>query len=78
MQANGYDLDKVVERVAEILNVKPSEIWAPGKGHRSVQARSLLCYWAARELGITLARLSRKLKVSGRHSGRPYDANSKK
>ena len=64
LQANGYDLEKVVERVAEILDLKPSEIWAPGKERRRVQARSLLCYWAARELGIPMVMLSRKLKIS--------------
>ncbi|CAB1065945.1 hypothetical protein D1BOALGB6SA_10744 [Olavius sp. associated proteobacterium Delta 1] len=64
MQAAGYDIDKVVEKVAAVLNIKPSEVWAPGKQRRRVQARSLLCYWAARELEISMAELSRKLKIS--------------
>jgi len=64
LQAAGYELDKVVEKVAAVLNIKPSEVWAPGKQRRRVQARSLLCYWAARELEISMAELSRKLKIS--------------
>ncbi|CAB1058844.1 hypothetical protein D1BOALGB6SA_3602, partial [Olavius sp. associated proteobacterium Delta 1] len=64
MQAAGYDIDKVVEKVAAVLNIKPSEVWAPGKQRSRVQARSLLCYWAARELEISMAELSRKLKIS--------------
>jgi len=64
LQAAGYDIDKVVEKVAAVLNIKPSEVWAPGKQRRRVQARSLLCYWAARELEISMAELSRKLKIS--------------
>ncbi|CAB1063226.1 hypothetical protein D1BOALGB6SA_8009, partial [Olavius sp. associated proteobacterium Delta 1] len=31
LQAAGYDIDKVVEKVAAVLNIKPSEVWAPGK-----------------------------------------------
>jgi putative transposase len=30
----------------------------------SVEARSVLCYWAARELGISTLELSRKLGIS--------------
>jgi putative transposase len=29
-----------------------------------VKARSLLCYWAVRNLGISMAELSRQLKLS--------------
>ncbi len=64
LQAEGYDFDKVVKKVAEVLNVKPSEVLAPGKERSRVQARSLLCYWAARELAISMAELSRKLNIS--------------
>ena len=64
LQAQGIDLDKVAERVCDLLNLKPSDIWAPGKEHYRVQARSLLCYWASRELKISQAELSRKFKLS--------------
>jgi len=65
LQAEGYDLDKVVEKVAEVLDINPFEVLAPGKERSRVQARSLFCYWAARELGISMAELSRRLKISG-------------
>jgi hypothetical protein len=32
--------------------------------HKRVEARSLLCYWAVRELGVTMAELSRRLNIS--------------
>jgi REP element-mobilizing transposase RayT len=64
LQARGYDLDDVADRVFEILGVKQSDIWAPGKEQHRVQARSLLCYWASRELGINQMELSRKFKLS--------------
>jgi len=31
---------------------------------KNVKARSLLCYWATRELGMTTIELSKKLKLS--------------
>ena len=41
-----------------------SVVRAKGKYPRLVQARSLLCYWAVRELGMRMSELSRKLKLS--------------
>jgi len=35
-----------------------------GKGRIRVEARSLLCYWAVRDIGINMAELSRRLKLS--------------
>ena len=64
LAAKGYDFDKAVKQVANVLNMRPSEVLAPGKEKQRVKARSLLCYWAARELGITMAELSRRLKIS--------------
>jgi len=48
----------------ERLGVRPEEVWAEGKYRRIVEARSLLCYWAVRELGVPMSSLARKLKVS--------------
>jgi REP element-mobilizing transposase RayT len=64
LQAAGLDLDGLVEIVAGITGVKPSRIFSPGKDRSRVRARSLLCYWANRELGITLADLSRRTRIS--------------
>ena len=46
------------------MNLEPSEIWAAGKERRRVAARNLLCYRAVRDLGISMAELSRQLKLS--------------
>jgi REP element-mobilizing transposase RayT len=64
LQARGYDIGKAADRVCELLGVKQSDIWAPGKESFRVQARSLLCYWASRELRISQSELSRKFKLS--------------
>ena len=46
------------------MDLEPSEIWKMGKSRRLVAARSLLCFWAARELGISMTELSKRLNLS--------------
>ena len=64
VRSRGFDLDKVAERVCELPAVDESELWAAGKERNRVRARSLFCYWASRELGISQAELARKLNLS--------------
>ena len=64
LQAAGLDLEGLAVIVADITGVKPSRIFSPGKERSRVRARSLLCFWATRELGITLTELSRRTRIS--------------
>ena len=64
LKARGIDLDAVIRRICETLNIEKQDFLAPGKDRNRVQARSLFCYWAARELGISQAELSSQLKIS--------------
>ncbi len=64
LQAKGVNLERVAERVAELFNIPSSELWLSGKHRQRVRAKSLLCYWANRELGISMAKLSRRMNVS--------------
>jgi putative transposase len=64
LKSQGYDIDKLADRVAEIFSIKPEEIFQPGKRPVKVKARSLFCYWAVRELGFTMADLAPKLNIS--------------
>ena len=64
LRARGIDLDSIAVRVSEVLKIKTEDIWAKGKYQRIVNARSLLCYWAVRELGIPMSNLSIKLGIS--------------
>lgn len=63
-RAAGVDLEQVVRRVAELLGVSATDVWAPGKQRQRVQARSLMCYWAVRELGYSMTVVARKLGIS--------------
>ena len=64
LKSQGYDIDKLADRVAEIFAIKPDEIFQPGKQPVKVKARSLLCYWAVMELGFTMVELASKLNIS--------------
>ena len=52
------------KEISDVLGVKPEVVWAEGKYRRIVEARSLLCYWAVRELGVPMSFLARKLGES--------------
>ena len=64
LSAEGVNLDSLTNRVSKIFGVKEKEIWSPGKFRRMVEARSVLCYWAVRELGVSMTMLSREIGIS--------------
>jgi REP element-mobilizing transposase RayT len=53
LKAEGYDIDRVVKKVAEVFDIEPEQICKPGNQPLRVKARSLVCYWAVRELGLS-------------------------
>jgi len=63
-RARGMDLNAVAGRVSEVLDIKMEEVWAKGRYRRIVEARSLLCYWAVRELGVSMSSLAVRLGIS--------------
>jgi putative transposase len=60
----GFDIDRVASRVAEVLDIDSEKVWRKGKHPKTVRARSLLCFWAAREVGITMRELAVKLGLT--------------
>jgi putative transposase len=64
LRARGVNLAFIASRVSRVLGVKPEEVWAKGKYRRIVEARSLLCYWAVRELGVPMSSLAREVGIS--------------
>ena len=57
----GMDIDWLSQMVAELLRIDPAAIWKEGKMAETVLGRSLLCYWAVRELGMTAEAVSKLL-----------------
>jgi putative transposase len=64
LRAGGMDLEKIAIRVSELMGIKLEDVWAQGKHQRIVDARSLFCFWAVRELGVSMASLGRKFGLS--------------
>jgi putative transposase len=64
LRARGYDLAKVALRVSEVLGTGPKAVWRKGKYRDAVEARSLFCYWAVRELGTPMSLLAREFGIS--------------
>ncbi len=64
LRRKGYDLDGIAKRVSEVLGMKPDEVFSKGRQDRKVKARSLLCFWASRELGLSHTSLAKKLEMS--------------
>jgi REP element-mobilizing transposase RayT len=64
LRARGYDLEKVASRVSEVLGTEPGVVCRKGRYRDAVEARSLFCYWAVRELGTPMSVLSTKLGIS--------------
>ena len=64
LRAHGYDLEKVGLRVSEVMTVGPEAVWRKGRYRHVVEARSLFCYWAVRELGVAMSSLAGKLRIS--------------
>ena len=62
--AKGYNLETIADKVSSVLGVDASEIWKSGKLRNRVAARSLFCFWATRDLGISMTELSKRLNLS--------------
>ncbi len=60
----GFDLEWVAQMVANLLEVDTGEVWAPGKLPVRVHARSLLCYWAVREMGMSATAVATRLNLT--------------
>ena len=64
LKRQGSDADRIAKRVAEIYEVDPSAFLSKGKQQVRVRARSLFCFWAVKEVGMSLRELARLLEIS--------------
>jgi hypothetical protein len=64
LHRRGYDFNWLVGRVAHLLAMEPDEVLKPGRYPRTVMARSILLYWAHRELGLSTVGLAKRLKLA--------------
>jgi hypothetical protein len=64
LKRRGYGLERIAKRVAEICGMGEKEVFLKGRQRKKVRARSLLCYWAVREAGISLRAMAKRLGIS--------------
>jgi putative transposase len=64
LMTQGWNIDGLADYVARLLDIEISDVWSAGKYRQIVKARSVFCYWAVRELGISMANLSKRLNLS--------------
>jgi putative transposase len=64
VRALGYDFEWLVDRVTGLFGLTFKELLTGGKQRRTVQARSVLCYWGTRELGMSAVGISKKLNIA--------------
>ena len=57
-------MDRIASRVAEISEIEVNDIFLKGKQQKRVKARILFCYWAVRELGMSLTDIARRLGIT--------------
>jgi len=60
----GYDTERIAKRVGEIYKMDPNEFLSKGKQDLKVKARSLFCFWAVKELGMSRRELAGRLEIS--------------
>ena len=64
LKAEGLTLTKISERVADIFGMQKDQVVVPGKQPDRVRARSVLAYWATRDLGLTATEVGKHLGLS--------------
>ncbi len=57
-------MDKIAKRVSTITGIAPKEIFSAGRQRPIVRARSLFCYWAVREMGVSMSSLAIRFGIS--------------
>jgi len=64
LKAEGYDFTSLVKRVCGLFKIEERLLLTPSKQPQRVMARSILCYWAVRELGLSGTDVGKRLGLS--------------
>jgi putative transposase len=64
LTVKGYDFDWLVGHVSKLFDLDPGLVTYCERYPDTVEARSVLCCWAAREFGTGTIELSRRLGIS--------------
>ena len=64
LRAKGVDLKTLARGVADLYGLAAEQLFSPGRYPDLVPARSVLCYFAVRELGMTATELARQMGLT--------------
>jgi putative transposase len=64
LACKGIGFEQLLEFVSDLTAIPVQDMAGPGKERQSVRARSLLCFWGVKELGISLTELAARLGIS--------------
>jgi putative transposase len=64
LRERGINIDFIAAKVASMLGMEVADVWAKGRYRHIVTARSLVCFIAVRELGMTMTSLARRFDIS--------------
>jgi len=77
LREQGYDIEKVIERVASLFSLSKQDIIDPSRQNHRVIARSVLCYWTIRELGMSGSELAQMLRIDQSSVSRSFGRGEK-
>ena len=64
LRTPAFGFSKILNRVAELTGLKPEDILTTGRSRKVAAARSMACFWAVREVGLSQTQLSQTLQIS--------------
>lgn len=64
LRRRGYNLQRIAKRVARVFEIDETAIFRRGRQQERVRARDLFCFWAVRELGISLTEVARSVRMT--------------
>jgi len=64
VKSPGYDFKVIVKKVLGLYDIEKSDLYSGSRRKPIPDARSLLCYWAVHELGLTRVYLSELLGLT--------------
>jgi putative transposase len=64
LRRRGYNLQSLAKTVARVCDIDERAIFGRGREHERVRARDLFCFWAVRELGISMSEVARSLRMT--------------
>lgn len=64
LASRGVRIGHILATVADLLGIDPQNLAGPSKERVVVKGRALVCYWAVRELGMSMTKVAQRLKIA--------------